>query len=189
MIPQHGYGEMLSKHFACMATFTTPVHLHGDKVKHLLRPPPPPPPVQRARSNHPTVLDVVTADDPDVLNVLIDQCRIESVLLIEERDAANRVIVHNRPSGANRVRCEILVVHVVAMCCSLEGKWFGVLFANLFFYPLPSPQRLSLWREMRFCRTLITPIEAAALGSSRVATLMLSGTHTRREGGREEHRT
>ena len=47
-----------------------------------------------------TVLDVLDVRDPNVLNVLIDQCHVESVLLIANRSEANRVIVHERPRGA-----------------------------------------------------------------------------------------
>lgn len=38
--------------------------------------------------------------DPNVLNVLIDQLGVESILLIHSRDDASRVIVHERPQGA-----------------------------------------------------------------------------------------
>lgn len=38
--------------------------------------------------------------DPNLLNVLIDQLHVESILLIRSRDEASRVIVHQRPHGA-----------------------------------------------------------------------------------------
>jgi hypothetical protein len=44
------------------------------------------------------VLDV---RDPVVLNVLIEQCGIETTLLIEKREEANRVMNRVRPQGAS----------------------------------------------------------------------------------------
>ncbi len=43
---------------------------------------------------------MIEVSDPDVMNVLIDQFHIESVLLIEDRGRANNVITHERPRKA-----------------------------------------------------------------------------------------
>ena len=43
------------------------------------------------------MLDV---QDPNVLNVLVDQLSVESILLIKRREEASRVIVRERPKGA-----------------------------------------------------------------------------------------
>lgn len=56
--------------------------------------------MQRPEIDCPTVLDLLDVRDPNVLNVLIDQLHVESVLLIANRDEASRVIVHQRPRGA-----------------------------------------------------------------------------------------
>lgn len=39
--------------------------------------------------------------DPDVMNVLIDQCHVENVLLIEQRTVANHIITDERPQFAS----------------------------------------------------------------------------------------
>jgi len=38
--------------------------------------------------------------EPNILNVLIDQLHVESVLLIHSRAEASRIIVHEKPIGA-----------------------------------------------------------------------------------------
>ena len=43
------------------------------------------------------MLDV---EDPNVMNVLIDQCTVESILLIKTREEAQRVITRECPQGA-----------------------------------------------------------------------------------------
>ena len=48
-----------------------------------------------------TVYDVLDVRDPVVLNVLIEHCSVETILLIEKRDLANRVMNHDRPRGAS----------------------------------------------------------------------------------------
>ena len=45
--------------------------------------------------------DVLDVKDPIVLNVLIEQCGIETILLIEHREEANRVMNRDRPRGAS----------------------------------------------------------------------------------------
>jgi len=37
--------------------------------------------------------------DPDVMNVLIDQCHVESAVLIEDRETANRVVDREKRAG------------------------------------------------------------------------------------------
>lgn len=46
---------------------------------------------------------MVDVADPDVLNTLIDQCSIESILLIEKRAEASHVIEHQRIRGVKAV--------------------------------------------------------------------------------------
>ena len=53
---------------------------------------------------YPTVMQMVDIEDVDVTNVLIDTCGMESVLLIEKNSEARRVMDHQRPTKANRVR-------------------------------------------------------------------------------------
>ena len=55
---------------------------------------------KRPQCNHPTVLDLLDVREPNVMNVLIDQVNVESILLIRTRSEANRVITHERPRGA-----------------------------------------------------------------------------------------
>ena len=45
--------------------------------------------------------DVLDVQDPIVMNVLIEQCNVETTLLIERRDNANHVMNHIRPQGAS----------------------------------------------------------------------------------------
>ena len=59
--------------------------------------------MQKPRCSYPTVLDMVDVADPDVLNTLIDQCSIESILLIEKRAEASHVIEHQRIRGVKSV--------------------------------------------------------------------------------------
>nr|XP_020463607.1 structural maintenance of chromosomes protein 6-like isoform X2 [Monopterus albus] len=46
---------------------------------------------------YPSVLDIITATSPVIINCLIDMRGIESVLIIKEKDKARRVMQHNRP--------------------------------------------------------------------------------------------
>ena len=48
---------------------------------------------QRPESDYPTVLDMLDVQDHNILNVLIDQLHVESILLIPRRDEASEVIV------------------------------------------------------------------------------------------------
>lgn len=66
--------------------------------------------MQRPECHYPTVLDILNVEDPNVLNVLIDQLNVESVLLIESRSEASHVIVHQQPRGAKGAY-------------TLEGDW------------------------------------------------------------------
>ena len=45
------------------------------------------------------MFDVLKVQNPNVLNALIDQASVESILLIRSREEASRVIVHERPQG------------------------------------------------------------------------------------------
>lgn len=54
----------------------------------------------RAHSSYPTVLDMLDVQDVDILNTLIDQCKIESVLLIENGQEAFHVIDREKPPNA-----------------------------------------------------------------------------------------
>lgn len=56
--------------------------------------------MQRPECKYPTVLDMLDVEDPNILNVLIDQLNVESILLIQSREEASRVIVHHRPKKA-----------------------------------------------------------------------------------------
>ena len=53
--------------------------------------------------HHSAVLDVMEVGDLEVRNVLIDQCHVDTVLLIEKRLEAERVIEVERPRGATVV--------------------------------------------------------------------------------------
>lgn len=46
------------------------------------------------------MFDVLDVEDPNVMNALIDQASVESILLIRTREEASKVIVHERPQGA-----------------------------------------------------------------------------------------
>ena len=48
-----------------------------------------------------TVFDVLDVRDPIVMNVLIEQCNVETTLLIEKRGEANHVMNNVRPPGAS----------------------------------------------------------------------------------------
>ena len=48
-----------------------------------------------------TVFDVLDVRDPIVMNVLIEQCNVETTLLIEKRKDASRVMNYDRPQGAS----------------------------------------------------------------------------------------
>ena len=60
--------------------------------------------VQKPQTHHPTVLDMMEVGDLEVRNALIDQCHVDTDLLIEKRLEAERVIEVERPRGANVVR-------------------------------------------------------------------------------------
>ena len=49
---------------------------------------------------YPTIVEVLDVREPDIVNLLIDQCSVESVLLIERGEEARNVMVHQRPKGA-----------------------------------------------------------------------------------------
>ena len=52
---------------------------------------------------YPTVLDMLDVPDPDVLNALIDQCQVETILLIEKRQEAAHTMENVRPPKAKKV--------------------------------------------------------------------------------------
>ena len=83
---------LLPFHLALLLPFSPPILL-----PHLPLPP------QRPRTQYPTVLDMVDIADPDIINILIDECRIDTILLIERRSDAERVIEVERPPGAEVV--------------------------------------------------------------------------------------
>ncbi|XP_070698917.1 structural maintenance of chromosomes protein 6 [Pempheris klunzingeri] len=51
---------------------------------------------------HPTVLDMITASSPVIINCLIDMRGIESILIIKEKDKARRVMQQGRPPKSCR---------------------------------------------------------------------------------------
>ncbi|XP_041357126.1 structural maintenance of chromosomes protein 6-like isoform X2 [Gigantopelta aegis] len=53
----------------------------------------------KARSKHPTVLDMIDVDDPVVANILIDQRGIESVILIGDNKEARKLMQHSPPQN------------------------------------------------------------------------------------------
>ena len=71
---------------------------------------------QKPRTDHPTVLDMMEITDLEVRNVLIDQCQVDTVLLIEKRLDAEQVIEVERPRGASVVS--------ILECCGLESDSF-----------------------------------------------------------------
>ncbi|XP_055886369.1 structural maintenance of chromosomes protein 6-like isoform X2 [Biomphalaria glabrata] len=50
--------------------------------------------------NYPCVLDVIKSDDPVIINTLIDQRRLENVILIADRDEAHHVMLKSPPDKA-----------------------------------------------------------------------------------------
>ena len=64
------------------------------------------PVLQKPQTRHPTVLDMMEVGDLEVRNLLIDQCHVDTVLLIERRQEAERVIEVERPRGATVVRLQ-----------------------------------------------------------------------------------
>ncbi len=74
---------------------------------------------------------MLEVSDPDVMNVLIDQFHIESVLLIEEREEANRIITHERPPKAKQAYtlCGDLVLP--ERHYSNRSRPYGILKASL----------------------------------------------------------
>ena len=88
-------------------------------------------PPQRAWSSYPTVYDMLNVDDPDIMNVLIDQCHVESILLIEERAVAADVLVHLRPVNAKAAYTlggDLVLAHAY-----YSNKWgsFGIIRASV----------------------------------------------------------
>ncbi|XP_035766941.1 structural maintenance of chromosomes protein 6 [Neolamprologus brichardi] len=59
-----------------------PYNIHGRKAYH---------------PEYPSVMDVITATSPVIINCLIDMRGIESILIIKEKDKARRVMQHCRP--------------------------------------------------------------------------------------------
>ncbi|XP_045918494.1 structural maintenance of chromosomes protein 6 [Micropterus dolomieu] len=57
-------------------------NIHGRKAYH---------------PEYPSVLDIITASSPVIINCLIDMRGIESILIIKEKDKARRVMQHGRP--------------------------------------------------------------------------------------------
>ncbi|XP_063356281.1 structural maintenance of chromosomes protein 6 isoform X2 [Pelmatolapia mariae] len=59
-----------------------PYNIHGRKAYH---------------PEYPSVMDIITATSPVIINCLIDMRGIESILIIKEKDKARRVMQHCRP--------------------------------------------------------------------------------------------
>ncbi|XP_037602346.1 structural maintenance of chromosomes protein 6 [Sebastes umbrosus] len=57
-------------------------NIHGRKAHH---------------PEYPSVLDIITASSPSIINCLIDMRGIESILIIKEKDRARRVMQQGRP--------------------------------------------------------------------------------------------
>ncbi|KAM9708643.1 structural maintenance of chromosomes protein 6 [Menidia menidia] len=57
-------------------------NVHGRKANH---------------PDYPSVLDVISATSPVIINCLIDMRGIESILIIQEKDKARKVMLHGRP--------------------------------------------------------------------------------------------
>ncbi|XP_036981226.1 structural maintenance of chromosomes protein 6 isoform X2 [Acanthopagrus latus] len=57
-------------------------NIHGRKAHH---------------PDYPSVLDMITAANPVIINCLIDMRGIESILIIKEKDKARKVMQHGRP--------------------------------------------------------------------------------------------
>ncbi len=60
-------------------------------------------------------MDMLDVRDPDVMNTLIDQRGVESILLIEQRAEASHVMERERPAKASKVgwsrTCELGTVY------------------------------------------------------------------------------
>ena len=66
--------------------------------------------------SYPNVLSMVEVNDPDVLNMLIDMCSIETTILIRDKREARQVMGDRPPRNARNVRKLFLVAIVtVAM--------------------------------------------------------------------------
>ena len=80
---------------------------------------------------HPTAYDMLKVEDPDVMNLLIDQCHVESILLIEQRAVAANVIVHERPTNAREAyTIEGDLVQARAHYSNKRGS-FGIIQASV----------------------------------------------------------
>ncbi|KAI6661713.1 hypothetical protein LOD99_9900 [Oopsacas minuta] len=55
----------------------------------------------KARSEFPTIFDMITCPDIDVMNYLIDTAQIESTILIEQHDRARSVMWKNAPANCS----------------------------------------------------------------------------------------
>ena len=87
----------------------------------------PAPFTQRPQCNYPTVLDLLDVKNPNVLNVLIDQLNVESILLIKDRVEASHVIVRQQPRGAKSAyTIEGDMVLQYAHYSNKQGK-FGII--------------------------------------------------------------
>ncbi|XP_054718299.1 structural maintenance of chromosomes protein 6-like [Uloborus diversus] len=56
----------------------------------------------KVQSSFPTVLDVLEIKDPVIANFLIDQYNVETVLLIDDAEAARSLMMYNPPRGCTR---------------------------------------------------------------------------------------
>ncbi len=74
------------------------------------------------------MLDV---SDSDVMNVLIDQFHVEKVLLIEEREAANRIMTHETPHNAKSAYTLSGDLVEPSKHYSNKSRPFGILKASL----------------------------------------------------------
>ena len=48
-------------------------------------------------------MDMITVDDPDIMNCLMKMCSVECVLLIADKREANHVMANNAPQNIKSV--------------------------------------------------------------------------------------
>ena len=72
---------------------------------------------------------MISVSDPDVFNILVDMSSLDSVLLVERKDEARRLMDH--PPRNARTVCNILLYSLLLCHCLLSLSLF--LFACLSF--------------------------------------------------------
>ena len=86
--------------------------------------------MQKPCCPHTTVLDMMDVADVDVLNTLIDQCSVESILLIEQRSEANHVIEHQRIHGVISVSSFLCARWPCHRVCGDLILYCGIIFLH-----------------------------------------------------------